>query len=221
MKYCAIEGIIASGKSTLIDYITKHQQNVSCFQEPVAKFQKYQSKFSSLSHNPLRNSYERSISDASIAQCHIIDISEMHYSKLNLLAESNKKDILITERSVLSPLMFIACYYYLDVFSPFVTDYVSAYFFQKLMCNANMLLPDIFIYLDIEPVLCQERIKKRSRVGEEHCSLSYQEMLSRCHKECLSIFPNVHIIQITDQSVEKLAEQVSEIIAGEIEKDHS
>ena len=174
MKYLSIEGIVGSGKSTLLDYIMKHQTNVSCFQEPVSNFQEYHSKYSGVLHDPLKNSYEKPLSDASIAQLHIIDTSEKHYAKSNLLSKNN---IIITERSALSPLFFISCHRNLNVFSGFVADYLTDYWSKILVCNPKILQPDSYIFLDIEPALCQERIKIRSRMREEHCTLSYQEML--------------------------------------------
>lgn len=175
--YIAIEGNIASGKTTVLELLRRTQPSLCCIEEPVFAFQKF------LHYDPLKLSYEDPVANAAVAQHHIITQSCEHYEK-SLLPLHFKYECAISERSVLSPMAFIQTALMNKTFSPFVSDYLLVELVKK---SRDIRKPDIIVYLDLSAEECYDRVLKRARASEVRgCTLSFLQRLECCYKEILN-----------------------------------
>ena len=209
MQYLAIEGVIGSGKSTLLAYLDQHfSSKLKCFSEPLDLYSHF------LSHNPIQRSYASPRTDASIAQLHIIETSKKFYSKSVLFKNIQETDqcLLITERSALSPFFFIKSGYMSEIYSDFVYDYLMKKCSDSIL-SPDVVVPSVTIILDLDLGECNQRIRKRERVGEENISLEYQENLRKNMLNLANLTPNCKILPIKpSDSVETVAEKLFHLL---------
>ena len=185
--YVTIEGIVGCGKSTVIQELKKHLNNVHWFKEPIESFRHFKI------HNPLYNSYNSPTTDAAICQLHIIDeLSRMYGQEA---WDFEQKNLIISERSHLSPLVFTKTYHELNIISHFVHDYIVDYWEKKCL---HLKVPDLVVFLDVDVDTCQKRVMERARAeettGAKLCSAQFQ---SRLRTNYLTAYPTDNIISIT------------------------
>lgn len=209
MFYISIEGVIASGKSSLLNYLKQHcSSELKCFSEPIDLFSHFNS------HNPIQRAYASPSTDSAVAQLHIVEMSSKYYSKPSLMREDEGDGcILITERSAFSPFFFIEAGYLSQIYSSFVYDYLMDKCFERMYSSTDVILPTLTIILDLDLEECEERIKKRGRVGEDGISLEYQKKLKHSMLSLANRYLNYKVLPIKpSDSVETVAKKLFQLI---------
>ena len=121
--------------------------------------------------------------NAGFAQLHILCSSCAHYPKKN----DHLKEVLISERSVISPLVFIKAMFSMGAFSLFCSDYLSCKLFLTSVMNR---IPDHIIFLNLNPLYCWQQTLIRNRRWEQNYTLEYHQILNWYYLECLGKLKN-------------------------------
>lgn len=174
-NYISIEGNVGCGKTSVLELLRETQPSLCCIGEPVHLFESYNE------HNPLTLSYLYPTENAAMAQHHFIACSTRHYQrKLYDLVAHPEYEAAVSERSVISPLIFITAHYDSGVFSKFTADYLASEIVRKSF--GESLWPNYVIYLDLPIEECRRRVLKRGREGEvEGCTLDYLDKLEKIY----------------------------------------
>lgn len=181
-KYVSVEGLIGSGKSTLCRGLSEFESQFITLQEPVHIYQNYRG------YNPLELAYTDPLRNSAVTQIHIIQ-SSFHYYSNFLKEKSQIYPYLISERSLFSPNVFVEANRAMGIFSNYVADFLIDYAKNK---QRKSLVPDVLVYIKVDPVTCMQRIHDRARSGEEHCSLKYLNHLEQAYLDYIQIFKEQH-----------------------------
>lgn len=177
----AVEGNIAAGKSTLLEYL-KMKENAFIIVEPVEKWQNLA---------PGMNILERMYSDpkrwAHLFQSYVLlTMMEAHETPVD-------KNLCVMERSVYS-----ARYCFIENLrksNPPLIDDMEYTVYQKwfdwLMIH-NRPKVDLIVYLRTSPLVCMDRLKIRARHEEAGVPLSYLETLNDRYEDWLIENPSQH-----------------------------
>ena len=207
-KYFALEGLVGSGKTTCLNHLA-FERDVCCVSEPVHLFEHFQS------HNPLALQYSDPLTNAVAAQLHILHVSAAHYGQIPPADALLQDKIILSERSIFSPKVFINANHRRGVFSDFTRDFLLGKL-EDVTVDVRKL--DAIIYFDAPPYLCKERIANRKREGEESaCSQDFLDHLVWAHLDFIE-YANVpvHKICITPYSTEEqVVEEVKRVIFEE------
>ena len=99
--YFAIEGITGSGKTTLMgwlgDLLETDGYKFNLVPEPVNEFKQLKT------YDPLVECYQNCNQSAAMAHMHIMKTSLRYYSQNILMARCTDSDLIISDRSILSP----------------------------------------------------------------------------------------------------------------------
>ena len=165
----AIEGLIGAGKSTLVSYLQEQLPDALFITEPVDLFTKYKI------FNPLA----LMSSNTFAAQYHIIKSLIYHYK--GYISKIQNHKLIITERYIDSPLVFIDALHYHDCISDFEKTLLADLFYDE---KQKIIFPEIsgIFYLPVPPNICHERVKKRNRNEEENfVSVDYLQNLKKAY----------------------------------------
>ena len=183
MKIIAIGGNIGCGKSTLIKSLS--DRNISCYSEPIEKWQPWLNIF-----------YESPEKNALGFQMKIL----IEYAKMmNTVDKSN--EYIIVERSSLDNVY---------IFSKNLVEsgILNEHEYTLVKDFHNMLYirqPDLYIYIQTDPIECIKRIKERQR----DCETSIQDDYIKCLHEKYEEFTFTHMKTINgNQEKEKVLEDV-------------
>ena len=149
--YLALGGIVGSGKMTLLEWLKvmllADGHTFYMIPEPVDKFKK------KVTYNPLEECYKCPEQSAVMAQIHIMDESVKHYTKEVMKARKMKLDLVLSERSIVSPLIFTDTYFLHDIFSAFTKDSINMIRGDKTGNDADLaaVKPDAIIFLKVPP----------------------------------------------------------------------
>lgn len=210
MVFFSLEGIVGAGKSTVLSNLSKKSDNVNIISEPVHLYSSYKSKYSNAHFNPLQQSYEDLQKNSIPAQLHIIDSSLQYYMKSLMKHDNNA--LIMSERCVLSPLPFIQTYYTMNFHSLFAKTYLEDYLF-RLLDEKKDFYPDYFIYLQAEPEMCFQRIKKRGRVEEEKVSRNFLFHLDDAYHRFFEQFNSIPVISLNIAECSKVDEITDKILS--------
>lgn len=181
----SIEGNIGSGKSTLLANLRQHygdNANVLFLKEPVDEWEKIKDeKGVTILEKFYSDQNKYSFSFQMMAYISRLKVLRDAIKSIDLT--SNKKHIIITERSLYTDKMVFAkmlydsqkmehIYYqiYLNWFDTFIEEF-----------PVNKI-----IYVKTDPNNCHYRIAKRSREGEENIPLEYLQNCSLYHDNMLA-----------------------------------
>ena len=212
-KYFVIEGLIGAGKTSCLQYLEGKVAETVVINEPEHKYALYGN------HNPLLLAYDDPHSNASMTQMHIIRTACQHYARaVSEACATPGVKMVISDRSVLSPIVFIDTNHMRGVFSPFVADFLKD---ELRRLSAFIPSPDGVIFLDASESLCLNRIHSRARYYESKCSISY---LSDLRKKHLDLFKSmdipVYIVHLTqDDTIRSVAIRVNDILQQEMSAD--
>lgn len=145
-----IEGIMGSGKSTLVNYIDENlSQNIShqIIREPTEIW-------TCLNWTTLESRQQ--------SQLFIL----YHMNTLLLHALRYKTDIIIMDRSPWS-----VCNVFMKL------EQIDS--FSLKLCSLEDDLNDVIIYQNISPIHAHKRLDKRNRKGDEHIPLSYLQLQNK------------------------------------------
>lgn len=183
-KIISIEGNIGSGKTTLLANLKSRFSNyehIVFLKEPVDEWEKIKDE----NGNTMLKKFYSDQEKYSFAFQMMAYISRLKILRdtVKQFENSNKEIIIFTERSLYTDKHVFAkmlydqgkienvCYQiYLNWFEEFAKDYPI----------------DYSIYVETQPVICYERIHKRSREGEELIPLSYLKECHNYHDEFLN-----------------------------------
>jgi deoxyadenosine/deoxycytidine kinase/ribonuclease HI len=170
-RIISIDGNIGSGKSTLYNFLKekyKNNKEIGFVEEPVDTWNKIRDE----NDVPiLTNLYKDTNKYAFRFQM------MAYISRLSLLRKavlSNNYQVIITERSVFTDKNIFAKMLHED--GAIATDEMAIYlqWFDEFI---NEVYPSSFVYVQATPEICEKRVIKRAREGE-NIALSY---LQRCH----------------------------------------
>lgn len=172
----SIEGNIGSGKSTLLAEMQRRNKEIVFLKEPVDVWSTFRDEHDvTILEKFYANKKQYAFSFQILA----------YISRLALLKEAweaNNNAIIITERSLYTDrfvfakmlhdsgdIELINYKIYLQWFDAFVNEYPVHY----------------IIYVKADPIICNERIIKRSRTGESNISLGYLQSCNDYHQQML------------------------------------
>jgi deoxyadenosine/deoxycytidine kinase len=185
----SIEGNIGSGKSTLMKHLKDHFKNndhVMFLKEPVDEWEK-------IKDNNGKTILEKFYGDP---EKYSFSFQIMAYiSRLNVLREalkninplSNKKYIIITERSLYTDKLVFAKMLYETGKMEDVNYQIYSTWFKTF---SEEFPVHRVIYVKTLPEICYQRISSRSREGEENISLDYLTSCYKYHEDMMSFFSN-------------------------------
>ena len=189
--YFALEGIVASGKMTLLEWLKvmllEDGHTFYMIPEPVDKFKK------KVTYNPLEECYKSPKQSAVMAQIHIMDESVKHYTEEVMKARKMKLNLVLSEQSIVFPLIFTDMYFWHDIFSAFTKDSIDMMWGDKTGNDADLaaVKPDVIIFLKVPPSVTRLWLKKElgnsSHSEAEHEYLTkgnYGSFLDHHHEAC-------------------------------------
>ena len=182
-KIIAIDGNIGSGKSTLISELKLRLNNVGFIEEHLEMYTSYKE------FNPLAQMYKNPTQNCSITQLHIIRSINDITSK-----EGPKHQVLITDRSLFSPLVFEDALYKSGYLSTFAKDYIS----NEALTYADQTLREInaeyigLFLFDLPVSTCMNRIDMRNRYGEQSIKLDHLRNIKNSYQTHIHWW-NAHI----------------------------
>ena len=175
----SIEGNIGSGKTTFIKYLKNKQiKNIKILylEEPIHLFEKYKN------HNPLELLSESPF----VAQYHILNSIINYYSFFE--REITAYELVITDRFINSPIIFINTLYECKKLNSFEKDILHEIFEKQ---NKTIFsTPSKIFYMDCPVNICLERIKTRNRESEKNTSEIYLQILENNYIQYLETCKN-------------------------------
>lgn len=170
-----VEGNIGAGKSTFLSLVKEHISAIDVVPEPLHTWQSEEHGLSLL-HNfyqdPQRWGF--SMETFTMASRVIEHLKDQEHINSNRLME----------RSIFSGHYCFAKNSYESGFlTTFEWNVYTSWF--NLLIPSKCALPSGFIYLRVSPEIAYERLKKRSRSGEEQIPLAYLQQLHACHDKFL------------------------------------
>jgi deoxyadenosine/deoxycytidine kinase len=82
--------------------------------------------------------------------------------------------------------------------------------YEEWYSHIHSLVPAVekFVWLDIAPDICAERIQKRAREGEDGICLQYLMDMQKVHQEWLGAMPASHCIRVDTNAVETISKAI-------------
>lgn len=181
-----IEGNIASGKTTLLaNFMNKYAADedikfIPIF-EPVQRFEKYQFG----NYNPLSLAYDDPIQNLPCTQLHITKEINLEFDKimqqvLHMVENiSQSKIVLLQERSLFSPIMFLNSAWLNGYINNFTCEYLCEHAIQCArgsLSKARMNYAGGY-FLNTKPEECLQRLKTRNRLYETKLNLNNMQTM--------------------------------------------
>ncbi|XP_060110300.1 thymidine kinase 2, mitochondrial [Heteronotia binoei] len=169
--FICIEGNIASGKTTCLDYFANNS-DIEVLTEPVSKWRNVRG------HNPLGLMYQ----DASRW-----GLTLQTYVQLTMLDQHTRpmtSPIRMMERSIHSAKYIFVENLYRSGKMPEVDYAVLTEWFEWIIKNLDVSM-DLIVYLQTSPETCYERLKRRCREEEKVIPVQYLEAIHQLYEEWL------------------------------------
>ncbi|XP_071767546.1 thymidine kinase 2, mitochondrial isoform X2 [Centroberyx gerrardi] len=168
-----IEGNIASGKTTCLEYFSK-TSNIEVLTEPVSKWRNVRG------HNPLGLMYQDPMRWGITLQTYIqLTMLDRHLSTIVGAAP-----VRMMERSIFSAKYIFVENLFRSGKMPEVDHAVLTEWFDWI--TANISIPvDLIVYLQTSPQTCYERLKQRCREEEKVIPLEYLESIHQLYEDWL------------------------------------
>lgn len=169
-----IEGNIGAGKSTFLQLLAKHMPFVTISPEPLQNWQQQiygQSLLTNFYQEPQRWAYT-------------LETLTMMSRVKEHCSEQKRPGFVVLERSVYSG-------YYCFAYNSYTQKFMTDVEWQAHNTWFNTLVPTSckpprgFIYLQVDPAVAYQRLKKRNRYAEKTVTLSYLEQIDQRHEELL------------------------------------
>ncbi|KAK2819959.1 hypothetical protein Q7C36_021605 [Tachysurus vachellii] len=166
-----IEGNIASGKTTCLEYFSK-TSNIEVLTEPVSKWRNVRG------HNPLALMYDDPARWGLTLQTYIqLTVLDHHLSKITA-------PVRMMERSLYSAKYIFVENLYKSGKMPEVDYAVLSEWFEWIISNISIPV-DLIVYLQTSPQICFDRLKQRCRKEEKVIPLEYLEALHSLYEDWL------------------------------------
>ena len=97
-----------------------------------------------------------------MAQIHIMDESVKHYTVEVTKLRKMKLDLVLSEQSIVSPLIFTDTYFRHDIFSAFTKDSIDMMWGDETSNDVQLVTakPDVIIFLKVPPSVAMSWLKK-------------------------------------------------------------
>lgn len=190
----AVDGNIGSGKSSRVNDLKeylKHDPSFIFLQEPVDDWKTIKSEDGTTILEKFYGDQDK----------YAFSFQMMAYiSRLALLRKTIRENPgchIVTERSIFTDRNVFAKMLYDDKKIEEVNYQIYLKWFDEFV---NEIKLDGIIYVHTDPKICYDRIKKRSRTGEESIPLDYLEKCHKYHNDW--ILKKEHDVQIIDGNVD-------------------
>jgi deoxyadenosine/deoxycytidine kinase len=200
-KQCVVtcvDGLISSGKSTLISELKKLQPHFLYVDEPLKRFT-YFKTYGGEIISPLGLMYANNV-ESSAFQLYVLDVFD---DILQELCDNQPKPgtNIILDRCLLSSLVFATTLSKQGFIPMFSFEYWLKKF-NQVKDKHCFAVPNQFFFVRTDPKVCMERMGKRGREMETEYKdmLGYQQLLINTYDEVLPQF-GVPIIHSTEESV--------------------
>ena len=170
-----LEGNIGAGKSTLLNLLGTEIPNISVLQEPAHKWYNTDNGLSLLNlfyQQPDRWAF-------TIETLAMISRVKDHTNE-----QKKKNQIIVMERSIYSGYYCFAKNGHVNGFMTDIEWSIHNQWFDFLITN-KCQIPDGFIYIQTDPEIAFERIKKRNRDAEQSISQKYINQIHDFHEQFL------------------------------------
>ncbi|XP_077687660.1 thymidine kinase 2, mitochondrial isoform X1 [Eretmochelys imbricata] len=196
-----VEGNIASGKTTCLDYFAK-TASIEVLTEPVPKWRNVHG------HNLLGLMYQDSSRWG---------ITLQTYIQLTMLEQHTKpmiSPLRMMERSIHSAKHIFVENLYRSGRMPKVDYVVLTEWFEWIVKNTDVSV-DLIVYLQTSPETCYERLKNRCREEEKIIAMEYLEAIHQLYEEWLikqTLFrvPSPVLVIQADNDMQKMIEKYEE-----------
>ncbi|XP_061601331.1 thymidine kinase 2, mitochondrial [Cololabis saira] len=166
-----VEGNIASGKTTCLEYFSK-TSNIEVVTEPVSKWRNVRG------HNPLALMYQDPERWGITLQSYIqLTMLDRHLS-------APSTSVKITERSIFSAQYIFVENLFRSGKMPEVDYAVLDEWFDWIITNISIPV-DLIVYLQTSPQICHDRLKQRCREEESVIPLEYLESIHQLYEDWL------------------------------------
>ncbi|MFT7816782.1 thymidine kinase 2, mitochondrial [Arapaima gigas] len=166
-----IEGNIASGKTTCLEYFGK-TSNIEVIAEPVHKWRNLKG------HNPLALMYQDPARWGLTLQTYVqLTMLDQHVTTMT-------SPVTLMERSIYSAKYIFVENLYRSGKMPEVDYAVLSEWFDWIMRNIHVPV-DLIVYLQTSPQTCYERLIERCREEEQVIPLEYLEMIHQLYEDWL------------------------------------
>ncbi|XP_034079299.1 thymidine kinase 2, mitochondrial isoform X1 [Gymnodraco acuticeps] len=196
-----IEGNIASGKTTCLEYFSK-TSNIEVLTEPVSKWRNVRG------HNPLGLMYQDPERWGLTMQTYVqLSMLDQHLSTISA-------PVRMMERSIFSAKYIFVENLYRSGKMPEVDFAVLSEWFDWITTNISIPV-DLIVYLQTSPQTCHERLKQRSREEEKVIPLEYLESIHQLYEDWLikkssSPLPAPVLVIPADQDLQEMLHQYKE-----------
>ena len=202
MIYISISGAISVGKSLIFEYLKQkenliidgrkfHKSRILFIEEPVEKFKNF-SDFNVL----------EKMTGFTLASQIAINLC-MYDLYSNLKGQTDKYDVIISERNLYSGLIFSHTLNELGFLTEFEMTVLEA--FHNRIISELFPKPDFVLLIKADPRICAARIMNRGREGEENISIQYITKL--CHyydsNDLTKVYKPSKIIKMVNESNNK------------------
>ncbi|KAJ7985942.1 hypothetical protein DPEC_G00345690 [Dallia pectoralis] len=166
-----IEGNIASGKTTCLEYFSR-TSNIEVLTEPISKWRNVRG------HNPLGLMYQDPTRWAMTLQTYVqLTMLDRHLS-------TTSAPVRMMERSIYSAKYIFVENLYRSGKMPEVDFAVLSEWFEWITQNINLPV-DLIVYLQSSPQICQQRMRERCREEEKVVPLEYLEAIHQLYEDWL------------------------------------
>ncbi|XP_015744277.1 thymidine kinase 2, mitochondrial [Python bivittatus] len=196
-----IEGNIASGKTTCLEYFAKNT-GIEVLPEPVSKWRNVRG------HNPLGLMYQDATRWGLTLQT---------YVQLTMLEQHTRpmiSPIRMMERSIYSAKYIFVENLYRSGKMPEVDYVILTEWFDWILKNMNVSV-DLIVYLQTSPGMCYQRLKRRCREEEKVIPLEYLEAIHQLYedwliKQTLFKVPSPVLVLQADHDLQEMMEKYKE-----------
>lgn len=202
----SLEGNIGSGKSTLLKRLRELQPEWNFIDEPVefwmnTRNEKGESLIEVFYKDIKRWSY-------TFQNAAVLSRGILIRKALKEWAGTGKSPVFVMERCVETDKYIFAKMLYADG----KLDKMEWELYNMWYTFITEQIPkmNVYVWIDTEPTVCFERIKKRAREGEDDISMDYLEKLDAIHKEWLLNENSAKIVRSTD--IEEICEKINKLI---------
>ncbi|KAM4614677.1 thymidine kinase 2, mitochondrial isoform 2-T2 [Polymixia lowei] len=166
-----VEGNIASGKTTCLEYFSK-TSNIEVFTEPISKWRNVRG------HNPLGLMYQDPTRWGITLQTYVqLTMLDRHLSTISA-------PVKMMERSIYSAKYIFVENLYRSGKMPEVDYAVLSEWFDWITTNISIPI-SLIVYLQTSPQTCYERLKQRCREEEKVIPLEYLESIHQLYEDWL------------------------------------
>ncbi|KAM8738108.1 thymidine kinase 2, mitochondrial isoform 1-T1 [Acanthopagrus schlegelii] len=196
-----IEGNIASGKTTCLEYFSK-TSNIEVLTEPVSKWRNVRG------HNPLALMYQDPARWGITLQTYVqLTMLDRHLSTI-------AAPVRMMERSIFSAKYIFVENLFKSGKMPEVDYAVLTEWFEWITTNISIPV-DLIVYLQTSPQTCHERLKQRCREEEKVIPLEYLESIHQLYEDWLinrtsSPLPAPVLVIPADHDLQKMLSQYEE-----------